>query len=71
MTVYKPIKQLASNAAVIAVELAKGEKPKSNATLNNGLKDVPSYLLNPISVDKTNIDKTVIADGFYTKAQLK
>lgn len=71
MTVYKPIKQLASNAAVIAVQLAKGEKPTSNATLNNGLKDVPSYLLNPISVDKTNIDKTVIADGFYTRAQLK
>src|SRR5471030_1819428 len=71
MTVYKPIKLLATHAAEIAVELGKGEKPKSNATLNNGLKDVPSYLLTPISVDKSNIDSTVIADGFHKKSDLQ
>ncbi|MEA9389584.1 D-xylose ABC transporter substrate-binding protein [Acerihabitans sp. TG2] len=71
MTVYKPIKKLATDAAEIAVELAKGEKPKSNAMLNNGLKDVPSYLLTPISVDKSNIDSTVIADGFHKKSDLQ
>lgn len=70
MTVYKPIKQLATTAAEIAVQLGNGEKPKSNATLNNGLKDVPSYLLTPISVDRTNIDSTVIADGFHKKSDL-
>ncbi|XBS70253.1 D-xylose ABC transporter substrate-binding protein [Acerihabitans sp. KWT182] len=70
MTVYKPIKQEASNAAIIAIALAKGEKPKSNATLNNGLRDVPSYLLAPIAVDKSNIDSTVIADGFHKKSEL-
>ncbi|HEY0210524.1 D-xylose ABC transporter substrate-binding protein [Acerihabitans sp.] len=70
MTVYKPIKQLASTAAEIAVQLGNGEKPKSNASLNNGLKDVPSYLLTPISVDKSNIESTVIADGFHKKSDL-
>jgi len=70
MTVYKPIKQEASNAAIIAVQLAKGEKPKSNATLNNGTRAVPSYLLTPIAVNKTNIDSTVIADGFHKKSEL-
>ncbi|WP_413735651.1 D-xylose ABC transporter substrate-binding protein [Sodalis sp. RH21] len=70
MTVYKPIKQLATSAAEIAVQLGKGEKPQSNALLNNGLKDVPSYLLTPISVDKSNIDSTVIADGFHKKSDL-
>ncbi len=70
MTVYKPIKQEASNAAIIAVQLAKGEKPKSNASLNNGLRDIPSYLLTPIAVDKSNIDSTVIADGFHKKSEL-
>ena len=70
MTVYKPIKQEATNAAIIAVQLAKGEKPQSNATLNNGLRDVPSFLLTPIAVDKTNIDSTVIADGFHKKSEL-
>lgn len=70
MTVYKPITKLANDAAEIAVQLGKGETPKSNATLNNGKKEVPSYLLTPISVDKKNIESTVITDGFHKKADL-
>lgn len=70
MTVYKPITKLANDAAEIAVQFGKGETPKSNATLNNGKKEVPSYLLTPISVDKKNIESTVIADGFHKKADL-
>jgi len=70
MTVYKPITKLANDAAEIAVKLGKGEKPESNATLNNGKKEVPSYLLTPISVDKSNIASTVIADGFHKKSDL-
>ena len=70
MTVYKPITKLANDAAEIAVQLGKGETPKSNATLNNGKKDVPSYLLTPIPVDKNNIESTVVADGFHKKSDL-
>ncbi|SIP97865.1 xylose-binding protein [Aeromonas sp. RU39B] len=70
MTVYKPITKLADTAAQIAVDLGDGKAPQSNATLNNGIKDVPSYLLTPIAVDKSNIDSTVIADGFHSKAQV-
>jgi len=70
MTVYKPISKLANDAAVIAVELGKGETPKANAMLNNGKKDVPSYLLTPVQVDKFNIDSTVVADGFHSKESI-
>lgn len=70
MTVYKPISKLATEAADIAVQLGAGKTPKSNASLNNGLKAVPSYLLEPIPVDKSNIESTVIADGFHKKADL-
>mgnify|MGYP005983213077 CR=1 FL=1 len=70
MTVYKPITALATTAADIAVELGNGKTPQSNATLNNGLKDVPSRLLTPIPVDKSNIDSTVIKDGFHKKSEL-
>lgn len=70
MTVYKPITKLADTAAQIAVDLGDGKAPQSNATLNNGIKDVPSYLLTPIAVDKSNIDSTVIVDGFHSKAQV-
>ena len=67
MTVYKPITKLADKAAEIAVTLGKNEKPTPNAELNNGLKNVLSYLLDPIAVNKDNIDDTIIKDGFHTK----
>lgn len=67
MTVYKPITLLADKAAEISVSLAKEEKIQPNAELNNGLKNVPSYLLEPIVVDKNNIEATIIKDGFHSK----
>lgn len=70
MTVYKPIKLLANEAAEIAVDLGNGKAPKSNATLNNGKKDVPAYLLTPVEVEKSNIDATVVADGFHSKESI-
>ncbi|EOC0025607.1 D-xylose ABC transporter substrate-binding protein [Cronobacter sakazakii] len=70
MTVYKPITQLANTAAEVAVELGNDKQPKSDATLNNGLKEVPARLLTPIKVDKSNIGSTVIKDGFHKKSEL-
>lgn len=67
MTVYKPITNLADKAAEIAVALGKDEKVETNAQLNNGMKEVPAYLLEPVVVTKENIDDTVIKDGFHTK----
>lgn len=67
MTVYKPIKDLAEKAADLAVKLAKGEDVGADKTVNNGKIDVPSVLLDPKAVDKSNIDATVIADGFHSK----
>ena len=64
MTVYKPIAPLATRAAETAVALAKGEKITISETVNNGKKDVEAILLQPITVDKTNLNSTVIRDGF-------
>jgi D-xylose transport system substrate-binding protein len=68
MTVYKPIRALAHKAAEVAVGLAK-KQPLEGAgrTTNNGKRDVPSILLEPVAVDKANLDSTVIADGFQKK----
>ena len=71
MTVYKPLKNLATLAAQIAVDVAKGNKPITTATLNNGSRDVPSVFQTVISVDKDNLASTVIADGFHPAAALK
>jgi D-xylose transport system substrate-binding protein len=64
MTVYKPIPPLARQAADAAVALAKGQKVETPAVVNNGTKDVPSILLTPVAVDKSNLAQTVIKDGF-------
>ena len=67
MTVYKPLKALARMAAGSAVSLAKGEAADSLVKMNNGFKDVPARLLEPIAVDKSNIDVTVISDGYQQR----
>ena len=73
MTIYKAIKAEANTAAELAVALAKGSGVPSSMTLskvNNGKIDVPSVLLNPVAVTKETIKDTVVADGFWTTAQI-
>ncbi|AIO30559.1 2-hydroxymuconic semialdehyde hydrolase [Burkholderia cenocepacia] len=69
MTVYKPLKLIASEAAKLAVDLAKGTKPAFNAQYDNGRKKVDTVLLQPTLLTKRNVD-IVVKDGFYTQAQL-
>jgi D-xylose transport system substrate-binding protein len=71
MTVYKPLRGLATKAAEVAVAMARKQPYEQPARrLNNGFKDVPSFLLEPIAVDRTNLDSTVIADGFHSREQV-
>jgi len=69
MTVYKPLKTIASEAAKLAVQLARNEKPTYNSTYDNGLKKVDTVLLKPTPLDKSNVNM-VVTDGFYTQAQI-
>jgi len=69
MTVYKPLKTIASEAATLAVQLARNEKPAYNASYDNGLKKVSTVLLKPTPLTKANVN-ILVDDGFYTKAQL-
>ena len=71
MTVYKPLKNLATLAARVAVDVAKGNKLVATATLDNGAKQVPSIFETVISVDKENMTATVVADGFHKADELK
>ncbi len=66
MTVYKPVSKLAARAAEVAVQMAKREKVSSDRTVNNGRIDVPSILIEPIPIDKNNVDE-VIRDGFHKR----
>jgi D-xylose transport system substrate-binding protein len=70
MTVYKAIKPQAEKAAEFAVALAKGQSITTTTTVNNGSKDVPSVLLDPVAVTKENLKDTIFADKFYTAADV-
>jgi D-xylose transport system substrate-binding protein len=70
MTVYKPIRPLARMAAGAAVNMAKGQSEDGLVSINNGKKDVPARLLEPILVDKDDLDRTVIADGYHKASEV-
>jgi D-xylose transport system substrate-binding protein len=65
MTVYFSIKDQATKAANLAVQVARGEKPTGIETsVDNGAKKVPTIFLKPVTITKDNIADTVIADDF-------
>ncbi|MBP5402602.1 MAG: substrate-binding domain-containing protein [Treponema sp.] len=72
--IYKPITELSKQTAVFAVSLSKGNKVSDlaqvNATMNNGNKEVPCYLLEPVAVTKENIDSVIIDSGFHTREEI-
>jgi len=72
-TVYKDTRKLADVAATMVDDVLKGKKPQVNdtKTYNNGTKVVPAYLLQPVSVDKTNYTKELVDTGYYTADELK
>lgn len=69
MTVYKPLKSIATGAAELSVQLARNETPKYNASYDNGLKKVNAVLLKPTVLTKENVN-LLVTDGFYTKDQI-
>jgi len=69
MTVYKPLKVIATEAARLSVKLVRNAVPAYNSTYNNGMKNVNTVLLAPVALTKANVN-VLADDGFYTKAQL-
>lgn len=72
-TAYKDTRKLADVAAGMVDDVLKGKKPQVNdtKTYDNGTKVVPAYLLQPVSVDKTNYTKELVDTGYYTAGELK
>lgn len=69
MTVYKPVERLAARAAQAAVALAGGEDISGDdvTVMENGAYQVPYIGLEPVSVNKDNIDEIIIGSGFHLK----
>ncbi|MEU5310701.1 multiple monosaccharide ABC transporter substrate-binding protein [Streptomyces sp. NPDC021562] len=72
-TVYKDLRKLAEVAATMVDDALNKKTPQVNdtKTYDNGTKVVPAYLLQPVSVDKSNYEEVLVKGGYYTDAQLK
>ena len=70
-TIFKDTRDLAKVAAnmVDAALNKKDVEVNDTKTYNNGVKVVPSYLLKPVVVDKTNWEKVLVDSGYYKKSQ--
>lgn len=72
-TVFKDTRELARVTVSMVDALLQGGKPEINdtKTYDNGVKVVPSYLLEPVSVDVRNWEPILIGSGYYTIDQIK
>ena len=70
MTIYKPLKLLATAAAQVTDAFLNHKMYHYKTTTPNGAGNIPTVLLPVTTVTKDNIASTVIKDGFVTKAQL-
>jgi putative multiple sugar transport system substrate-binding protein len=72
-TIFKDTRELARVTVGMVDALLQGGKPEINdtKTYDNGVKVVPSYLLEPVAVDETNWENILIDSGYYTIDQIK
>ncbi|MQW87282.1 multiple monosaccharide ABC transporter substrate-binding protein [Sinorhizobium saheli] len=71
-TVFKDTRELAKVTVGMVNAIMDGKQPEVNdtKTYENGVKVVPSYLLKPVSVDKTNAKDVLVGSGYYTEDQI-
>jgi len=70
MTVFLDAKVLSEKMVSLVNDLEAGKTVTTDTTFNNGTKDVPTLLYDPVLIDKDNY--TLLIDrGFYTEDDLK
>jgi putative multiple sugar transport system substrate-binding protein len=72
-TIFKDTRELAKVTADMVDAMLSGKEVPVNdtKTYTNGRKTVPSYLLTPVAVDKSNWEAILIASGYYKAGQIK
>jgi putative multiple sugar transport system substrate-binding protein len=71
-TIFKDTRKLADQAILTAQSFLADEEPEANDTesYDNGVKTVPSFLLDSDIVYKDNIQKLLIDSGYWTEDQV-
>ncbi|MFM9860401.1 multiple monosaccharide ABC transporter substrate-binding protein [Pseudoxanthobacter sp. M-2] len=72
-TIFKDTRDLARVTADMVDAALSGKEVQVNdtKTYDNGVKVVPSYLLKPVEVDKSNWEEVLVGSGYYTKDQIE
>ncbi len=72
-TIFKDTRELAKVTVGMVEAVLSGGTPEINdtTTYDNGVKVIPSYLLKPVSVDKSNWKAILIDSGYYTEDQVQ
>lgn len=72
MTVWKDTRALGDRVAKMVDQIVKGIEVEVNDTesYDNGMKVVPSFLLDPVVITKDNVKEQLVDSGFYTAADL-
>ena len=71
-TIFKDTRDLAAKAVEMATALLEGTEPEVNdtETYDNGVKVVPSFLLQPIQVTKDNVKEALVDTGYWTADEI-
>lgn len=72
-TVFKDTRELARVTVGMVEALLNDAEPEINdtETYDNGVKVVPSYLLEPVAVTQDNWESVLIDSGYYTSDQIE
>ncbi len=72
-SIFKDTRDLARVTADMVDALLSGKTVQVNDTksYNNGVKVVPSYLLKPVIVDKSNWKPILVDSGYYKQSQIQ
>ncbi|WP_226626705.1 multiple monosaccharide ABC transporter substrate-binding protein [Alloyangia pacifica] len=72
-TIFKDTRELARVTVGMVNAVMEGSEPEINdtETYDNGVKVVPSYLLEPVPVDASNWEEVLVGSGYYTEDQIK
>ncbi|GAB3160664.1 sugar ABC transporter substrate-binding protein [Myceligenerans halotolerans] len=72
MTVWKDTRALGDQVATMIDQIVAGEEVEVNdtETYDNGVKVVPSYLLEPQVVTKDEVEDVLVGSGFYEASDL-
>ena len=72
-TIFKDTRELAEVTVDMITAIGAGDDPEVNdtETYDNGVKVVPSYLLDPVAVETADVEAVLVQSGYFTADELK